>query len=71
MFRFRLRILRFIGIESKVLESLVCFFIIATGFIPVLLLSVVLGKQPVAWKEYCVEHWLKNKNSQVPMIKLK
>ena len=38
--------------------------VIATGFIPLSLLSVVLtmvmwGKQPVAWKDYCVEYWCK------------
>ena len=37
--------------------------VVATGFIPLSLLSVVfdsgyLGKQPVAWKEYCLENWL-------------
>ena len=33
--------------------------VIATGFIPLSLLSVVLGKQSVAWKEYCAEYCLK------------
>ena len=39
--------------------------VIATGFIPLSLLSVVstmvihVGKQSVAWKEYCAEYWLK------------
>ena len=38
--------------------------IITTGFIPLSPLSVVfdngyVGKQPVAWKEYCAEYWLK------------
>ena len=39
--------------------------VIATGFIPLAPLSVVSimvkwGKQPVAWKEYFAEYWLKN-----------
>ena len=34
--------------------------VIVTGFIPLSPLSVVsTGKQPVAWKEYCVGYWLK------------
>ena len=38
--------------------------VIATGFIPLSQLSVVfdngyVGKQPVAWKEYYVEHLVK------------
>ena len=39
--------------------------VIATGFIPLSPLSCVymdndyMGKQPVAWKEYCAEYWLK------------
>ena len=37
---------------------------ITIGFIPLLLLSILstmvhVGKQPVAWKEYCTEYWLK------------
>ena len=46
-----------------------CFWgqimVIATGFIPLSLLSIVstielyVGKQPLAWKEYCAEYWLK------------
>ena len=42
--------------------------VIATGFIPPSQLFVVLdncyvGKQPVAWKEYCEEYWLKEPES--------
>ena len=37
--------------------------IIATGFIPLTTVGCFdngsVGKQPVAWKEYCVEYWLK------------
>ena len=37
--------------------------VIATRFIPLSPLSVVsimvVGEQPVAWKEYCAEYWLK------------
>ena len=35
--------------------------VIATGFIPLSALSIVstMGKQSVAWKEYCAEYWLK------------
>ena len=38
--------------------------VIATGFIPLSLLAVrcfdngYVGRQPVAWEEYCVEYWL-------------
>ena len=37
--------------------------VIATGFIPLSPLSVCfdngyVGKQPVAWREYCAEYWL-------------
>ena len=37
--------------------------VIATGYIPLSLLSVVSTmvkwKQPVAWKDYCADYWLK------------
>ena len=37
--------------------------LIETEFFPLSPLSIVLtmvvGKQPVAWKEYCGEYWLK------------
>ena len=37
--------------------------VIATGFIPLTAVRCFnnghVGKQPVAWKEYCAEYWLK------------
>ena len=39
--------------------------VIVKGFIPLSPLSIVstmigyVGKQPVAWKEYCAEYWLR------------
>ena len=38
--------------------------VIVTGFIPLSPLSMFfdngyVGKQPVAWEEYCAEYWLK------------
>ena len=37
--------------------------VVVIGFIPLSLLLIVydgyVGKQPVAWKEYCAEYWLK------------
>ena len=42
--------------------------VIATGFIPLSMKSNdYVGKLPVAWKEYCAEHWLKQINQPVYM----
>ena len=46
------------------ITEILLMIVIVTGFIPLSLLSIVfnngyVGKQPVAWKEYCVESFLK------------
>ena len=43
--------------------------VIRKGFIPLSLLSVVspMVNQPVAWKEYCAEYWLKELQESTDM----
>ena len=46
----------------------VLMVVIATGFTPLSPLSVAnVGKQTVAWKEYCAEFWLKELQESMDM----